>query len=64
MTKYYIRVYWGEKISPTIYEDVDRYLIQSGNWFVIKWDDLGTTTLLNIGTAQQIIVDEVDAEYE
>ena len=64
MTKYNIRVYLNGTTYPSLFEGVDRYLMQSGNWLVMKWDDLGTTTLLNIDTAQQIIVDEVEADHE
>lgn len=60
MTKYNIRVYRNDKMHPSVFEDVDRYLMEKGIWLIVKWDEEGRTVFLNVSTAREINIEEVD----
>lgn len=60
MTKYNIRIYQDGKTHPSVFEDVDRYLMEKGIWLIVKWDEEGKTVFLNVSTAREIDIEEVD----
>lgn len=60
MTKYNIRIYQNDKMHPSVFEDVDRYLMEKGIWLIVKWDEEGKTVFLNVSTAREIDIEEVD----
>ena len=60
MTKYNIRIYQDAKTPPSVFEDVDRYLMEKGIWLIVKWDEEGRTVFLNVSTVREINIEEVD----
>ena len=60
MTKYNIRIYRNNDMNPAIIENVDRYLMEKGIWLIVKWDEEGKTSFLNVSTAREINIEEVD----
>lgn len=60
MTKYNIRIYRNNDMNPAIIENVDRYLMGKGIWLIAKWDEEGRTSFLNVSTAREIDIEEVE----
>lgn len=60
MIKYDIRVYWNGKAQPSFLEGVDNYFMEKGIWLFVRWNEKGKAAFMNVSTAREINIEEVD----